>query len=260
MGFVDGEGSFFITKQGSTYKLKFALALNIRDMDVLKKLQANFGFGSLHISKSNDSATWSVGSKEGIKTLAIFFTKHKLRTKKLRDFLLWKRSIDASNLERKKAQSLIRLLKDRPFPTQSPITSNWLVGFLEGEGCFFIELSTRRLKTKPDRRVECSITIIQKEERILNKIKGFLGGKVYKNTLGRFRFKIVAYKGVIPFNLNSKIFLLESKKIEFLNWKKIANMVAKKEHLTPEGYEEIKNLRSKMYLYKKVKLASETKR
>lgn len=142
VGFTDAEGSFHLSGlKNGPIKPKFSICLNIRDINILNQLQAYFNnMGSISRVKSNNAAIWTVSGNNDIKTLITFFNKHKLRTKKLREFLLWKRAWKCSLHDSKRLiyQKLIRELRSREFPTRTPLSIEWLLGFIEGEGCFLV--------------------------------------------------------------------------------------------------------------------------
>jgi len=255
VGLTDAEGSFHLTntKKGPV-KPKFSMTWNIRDIDILIKLRAHFrNMGSISRVKENDSAIWTVNGNEDIITLIKFFSIYKLRTKKLRDFLIWKRALRYTLHDPKRLQykNLLIKLRDREFPTKTPLSAKWLVGFIEGDGGFIISLRSKPLKTKPDRRVECSFQIVQKERLILNKIAQAIGaGGVYNNVKGKYLYKLPK-EHLDKFRrfIHEDDFISPHKKLDYVNWMKIIEIVNNKKHLTEEGYNQVKALYSQMYIY-----------
>lgn len=99
-GFADGEATFVITRSGSTsggrrraFTARFALALRADDIGLLGELQAEFG-GSIHVGAkrpgSHPMATWTVASKRDLSRLIDYFDRFPLRSKKARDFAIWR--------------------------------------------------------------------------------------------------------------------------------------------------------------------------
>lgn len=143
VGFTDAEGSFHLSgRKNGPIKPKFSITLNIRDILILKSLQAHFNMGSISIAEKNNAAIWTVSGNKDIFTLIENFNIHKLRTKKLRDFLIWKRSLRYPLHDPKRLiyQNLLRVLRPREFTVKTPLSIEWLIGFIEGEGCFLVEL------------------------------------------------------------------------------------------------------------------------
>ncbi len=88
VGFVDGEGSFFVGVQRSpTVKIgfevipEFRVVQHARDLDVLHALKRFFGFGRVC---RNREERWEfrVRRIEQLREVARFFVEHQLKTKK----------------------------------------------------------------------------------------------------------------------------------------------------------------------------------
>ena len=88
VGFVDGEGCFFVgVQRNPTVKIgfqvipEFRVVQHKRDLDVLHGLKSFFGFGRVC---QNHGERWEyrVRRLEQLRTIADFFARHPLRTKK----------------------------------------------------------------------------------------------------------------------------------------------------------------------------------
>ena len=103
---IDGEGTFYISiRKDNEYKLgwqicaEFQIQLHKRDLKLLLQLQDFFsGTGSISISKTRHSVSYSVKSIKDITTIIIpHFFKYKLLTQKAADFILFTKVVKLIN-------------------------------------------------------------------------------------------------------------------------------------------------------------------
>jgi hypothetical protein len=93
VGFVDGEGCFFVgVQRNPTVKIgfqvipEFRVVQHKRDLDVLHGLKSFFGFG--RVCQNHDERwEYRVRRLDHLREIVTFFRSHKLRTKKRVDFL-----------------------------------------------------------------------------------------------------------------------------------------------------------------------------
>ena len=125
----------------------------------------------------------------------------------------------------------------------------YLAGFVDGEGSFIV--SVRR---RPDHasgwQVDLTFNVSQKERHILAYFKRYLGcGRFQKRPDGIYYFVVAnqssVQERVIPF-FERFGFLSQKKQSNFAIFKKIALMVANREHLTTNGLEQIMRLRERL--------------
>lgn len=99
-GFADGEATFIITRSGSptgnrrrAWAPRFAISLRCDDTPVLDDLRAAFG-GSLSTHAKRPGtvpiATWTVAGKRDLSRLVDYFDRFPLRSKKARDYAIWR--------------------------------------------------------------------------------------------------------------------------------------------------------------------------
>ena len=105
VGFVDGEGCFFVGIQrnptvtiGMQVIPEFRVVQHARDMDILHALKRFFGFGRV-CQNHGDRWEYRVRRIEHLREIAHFFAKHPLRTKK---------RVDA-----RKFSDVLRLMEER---------------------------------------------------------------------------------------------------------------------------------------------------
>ena len=131
----------------------------------------------------------------------------------------------------------------------------WLVGFTDGEGTFSVEIN-KRTDMKTGYQVQISYIITQhgRDLDLLLKIKNNLnnsgeiklnrgknGGNVYQY---RVRNIETIKNLIIP--IFSNFPLKTMKNLDFQDFKLVAELIEKKEHLTPEGIEKIRKIKEGM--------------
>jgi hypothetical protein len=134
------------------------------------------------------------------------------------------------------------------------ITKDWIVGFTDGEGCFYVGINPNKtmfngFQVLPEFRIvqhSCDV-------KLLFAIRSFFGyGNVVLNK-GKMGGNVMEYrvrkletlsKVIIPFfEANS---LLTYKKFDFYIFSEIVRKMSNGDHLNFHGLEEIRRLKSKM--------------
>src|SRR5579863_5081409 len=92
VGFVDGEGCFFVgIQRNPTVKIgfqvipEFRVVQHKRDLDVLYALKTFFGFGRV-CQNHDDRWEYRVRRLDQLREVGVFFQSHRLKTKKRVDF------------------------------------------------------------------------------------------------------------------------------------------------------------------------------
>jgi len=135
-------------------------------------------------------------------------------------------------------------------------TVGWVVGFIDGEGCFSVSLHknpTTRLgwQIMP----EFVATQGQKSLKSLEKLQSFFGcGRIFVNhrydnhNENLYRFCIRSFtdlkEKIVPFFKENKLQTAKSQDFEI--FAKIINLMSKKEHLSERGIRKIINLAKTM--------------
>jgi len=139
---------------------------------------------------------------------------------------------------------------------------NWLLGFIEGEGCFTIMLGlSKSYRFGISLSPTFCITLNHKDKEVIYKIKEFIGaGNISEISNQKYRNKGKNYQDCIRIQLCGYISCnklkkrLEKrewhtkKKNDFDTWCKFIDMFEKKEHLNLAGIKKILKLREKMNL------------
>lgn len=278
-GFVDAEGCFYIGiyKRKCSGKLavmySFMIKLHIRDLDLLLQIKSFFNnIGNVHIYK--DFAVYRVQSrKDLINVIMPHFEKYPLLTEKQNDFIIFKNIVNILEKESLNQDNLIEILKWRIslnkglsdnikelypnlLPMQRPVSLpilnidySWFAGFFSGEGCFFIQTYENK-ELKVGYRVQLKIIVGQhlRDKDLVTKFlnlfnSGWINESKNYTELYLSDFKVI-YSKVIPFFKEYKI--IGAKLEDFNDFCEAADIINKKLHLTKEGFDKIKAIKSRM--------------
>jgi len=281
-GFADGESSFVVSIVKSNVSNKwniqafFSIRLHSRDIDLLHKINSFFGVGKVYI-KSESTASYVVSSIKDIYSVIIpHFDKYPLHTRKQADFLLFKSVLDLINkgehltpegfnkilgikcslnkgLNEELTQSFPNVKPvDRPVVEPSKIKdSAWLSGFVEAEGCFYVSLyKSVASKTGYAARLEFILSQHNLDQEFMKSLVEYLGCgyiKKYKNK-SWVEFVVAKSKDVnnIIIPLFIKYPLQGTKKLDFADFVKVAELMKVKAHLTKDGIEKIQVIKKGM--------------
>lgn len=131
----------------------------------------------------------------------------------------------------------------------------WLIGFTDGEGTFSVEINKKE-DMKMGYQIQISFIITQhsRDINLLNKIKlYFEGNGEIKSNRGKNGGDVLQYrlrkfdsikKYIIPLFDNYPLKTL--KKLDYEDFKKVVELMEKKEHLTKEGIEKIRKIKEGM--------------
>lgn len=148
-GFTDAEGCFLLVKTGNTFAFRFLIKLHLDDAPVLNFIQKNLDLGRVTIYES--SAIFSITSQKEIQFIIELFTKYPLNSTKHLNFLDFKKAFELYINSKVKDSELAleidsiknnmnskRTTFEMPKSHQIHITHNWLLGFVEGDGSFYV--------------------------------------------------------------------------------------------------------------------------
>jgi len=138
------------------------------------------------------------------------------------------------------------------------LNPNYIVGFVDGEGCFSITVN-KNGNCLPEVRLLFEIELREDDELILQEIQRTLDcGNIYRLEYKRYakwqphvKYKVSNFQDisqkVIPF---FKRYPLQAKKrMQFEKFCRVAEMIKNKQHLTTKGVEKIKSIRHRDSLY-----------
>jgi len=122
------------------------------------------------------------------------------------------------------------------------LSPEWVVGFVDGEGCFFIEIQEHPEMTM-GYQILPEFVVVQHERdiQILYALKRFFKcGVVRKNHGDRFAYRVRKLECLGRIVEFFESYSLKTKKnVDFRKFRKIVLMMKKREHLTREGMIEI---------------------
>ena len=142
-----------------------------------------------------------------------------------------------------------RTLRDLTFGSaEMRLDAQWIVGFVDGEGCFHVSVNTHR-EMIAGFQVLPEFTVVQhkKDVQILNALKQYFGCGVVRTNHGdrlsyRVRGKEHLLEKVVPFF--EKHQLKTKKRLDFEKFRLVLKLMEKGQHLKPEGIAKIRDLAS----------------
>ena len=278
-GLVDAEGCFTTSiykdcrmKTGWQVKPIFQLNLHKKDLKILEALQKTWGVGKIY-KHGQDSFMYRVSSLKNLRVITTHFDHYPLITQKLADYLLFKQSIDLIqeklHLTEKGLLTLVGIksvlnwgLSEKfkeAFPNMITVVRPkvdiseikdvyWLIGFVEGEGSFMVIIQESKSKKTTDNiGLRFVITQHSKDSVLLDNISNYLGcGKCYSSR-NEVNLTVSTFSEINKIiSLFNKYPLLGTKKEDYLDFCKVAELIKSKDHLTKQGIENIKRIKSNM--------------
>lgn len=282
-GFSDAESCFSVqisklrNHKNWAVQLRFEIYLHIEDLAILEEIKAFFGVGSILISKnSRKVATFRVSNLNDITNVIIpHFVNFPLQSAKSIDFNLWKScAILVTNKEHLTDEGIQKLIHLKSalnkglsetlklaFPTilvlarpiykgpTSPLNPYWVSGFIDGDGSFTVNIEAKTGYVN----LRIIIGLNYRENPLIKKISEFFGvGRINSDSNQKVVYYTVGnlkdiYNKIIPhFDTYP---LIGNKQKNYLIWKEIFIKVNSKAHLSEDGLNEIKELRSKLNKY-----------
>ena len=135
-------------------------------------------------------------------------------------------------------------------PRLERLDAHWVVGFVDGEGSFFVDINphpdmTSQFQVLPE------FTVVQHERdvQLLHALKAFFGcGVVRRNHAERMAFRVRRVEhlndNVIPFF--EKHPLKSKKHLDFLKFRDVLRLMQEGAHLTTDGIAKIRVIASRM--------------
>ena len=130
------------------------------------------------------------------------------------------------------------------------LEAQWVVGFVDGEGCFFVGIHQHSEMTSGFQVLpEFTVVQHQRDIQLLHALKEFFGcGVVRTNHAERMAYRVRSLdhlnQNIIPFFDEHP--LKSKKKVDFIKFRKILQLMTMGEHLTSEGIEKIRAIATTM--------------
>lgn len=253
------------------------MGVHTKDLNLLYQLQQYLGgVGSIHLGKNRDIVNYSIDSIEGLNKLIIHLEKYPLLTQKAADFLLFKPAVElVNNKDHLTVEGLNQIINIKAsmnlglsdtlkseFPgytaVERPVINNdniilnphWISGFVSGEGNFDVRIPSTNSKLGYRVQLRFRITQHSRDIRLMEKIVEYFGsGKIYKyNGRSAVSLIIVDFTNItnviIPFFNKNPI--IGIKLYDYLDWCKIHSLMVNRSHLTVEGINSIRKIKSGM--------------
>ena len=282
-GYSDAEGCFKVSLQknpnGKYYvRPSFQIKVHSRDNLLLMRIKHYFGdIGKIYLT--NDDSKFVVRSLDEILKIISHFDNYPLITQKKGDFILFKeiilKVVKGEHLSVKGLQEIVNIrasinlgLSDSlktVFPNTVPVdrplikdistpNPDWMAGFVSGEGCFLVQIA-KYGKGKLD-GVSLSFKVSQhlRDELLLRSFISFFGcglfnyhhGKSKSAGSGVFivrKFSDISDK-ILPFFKDHTVEGV--KREDYEDWLRVAELITCKAHLTEEGLDKIRKIKSGM--------------
>lgn len=256
-------------KQGWIVFLQFGFNLHIKDKQLLEKIQSYFSCGNILQGKNN--CQFRVTSIKDLEVIIRHFDNYPLISQKWSDYQLFKLAFELvknkKHLTQEGLNKIVSIkssmnlgLSDKlklAFPSIIPIPRplvidrlikdpNWLAGFIDGEGCFNINI-IKSLTHKMGVQVKVRFILTQhsRDLDLMKNLAEFLGCGTLSNVTNPYIYltisKLIEINDkVIP--LLNKYPLQGSKKLDFYLFCEVVELMKNKAHLTTEGLDKIREL------------------
>jgi len=130
------------------------------------------------------------------------------------------------------------------------LDAQWIVGFVDGEGCFHVGINPHREMTVGF-QVLPEFTVVQhkRDVKVLHALKSFFGcGVVRVNHGDRMAFRVRGIdhllQQILPFFMQHT--LKTSKHVDFLKFRDVVLLMERQVHLTSDGIEKIRSIAAEM--------------
>jgi hypothetical protein len=130
------------------------------------------------------------------------------------------------------------------------LDAQWIVGFVDGEGCFHVGINPHP-EMSAGFQVLPEFTVVQHERdvQVLHALKAYFGcGVVRKNHGDRMGYRVRGHehlsKSIVPFF--EKHPLKSRKRVDFIKFREIVNLMSQGEHLQRDGVERIRKITEEM--------------
>ena len=256
--------------------MKFQIGLHTKDLNLLCLLQQHLGgIGSIHLARNRDIVNYSIDSIKDLNNLIFYLEKYPLLTQKAADFFLFKQAVELIsnkahitteglnqivNIKSSMNWGLSDMLKSEFAgftPVKKPIIVNdniphpsWISGFVSGDGNFDVRISPSSNKVGYRIQLRFRITQHERDLKLMeNIVKYFGSGNIYKYSgksavsLTIVNFTYITNIIIPFFNENP---LVGVKLYDYLDWCKIHKLMKDGLHLTLEGLDQIRKIKTGM--------------
>src|SRR2546428_7871697 len=135
-------------------------------------------------------------------------------------------------------------------PHPARLEAQWVVGFVDGEGCLFVGINPHSEMTSGFQVLpEFTVVQHQRDVQLFYALKQFFGcGVVRRNHGERLAYQVRSLdhlnEKIVPFF--EKHPLKSKKRVDFARFRKILHLIKQGKHLKAEGIQEIREIASVM--------------
>lgn len=173
VGVTDGDGCFSMHKnKNGSWSFSYRISQSLYNVRMLHYIKKKIGFGS--ITKSGSGLyVYRIRDAAVLKQVILpMFDSYWLHTSKYNNYILWKNALLNRNLRDLNKEQMFNLLLDYKSPHDSIPTKNWIIGFVEAEGSFFLVKKDGEVSD----RIVHSFGITQKEDaNLLEQLRSLWG-------------------------------------------------------------------------------------
>jgi hypothetical protein len=285
VGFTDADGCFSVCANRNTIRYEFILSQDVRSKHVLFAVKSFFGVGNVHKAGGNMWA-YSVSDVKALNSIIVpFFDTHPLRTSKHISWLKFRESLSCGcgtqnntntgtvccfdtvlvsdkHCCSSKTTTLLsehktdlnakinsKKQKDLCCCTRSRITPSWLVGFIDGDGCFTVSI-VRSVGPRP----QFILGLKASDKGVAERIQAFLGcGTVYQRKNGFIIYQISAHKDLrlrlfpLLYTRGHSHLLRTQKRHSVSLFRRIVESMEEQLHLTEQGLAQIRAWKTRMH-------------
>ena len=130
------------------------------------------------------------------------------------------------------------------------LDAQWITGFVDGEGCFYVGINPHEEMTA-GYQILPEFTVVQHERdvQLLHALKAHFGcGVVRKNHGDRMAYRVRGrahlQERIVPFFVEHP--LRSKKRVDFEKFRRILSIMETGDHLTADGVEAIRHIANKM--------------
>lgn len=274
-GLSDAESCFFVSflkdsefRTGWNVRAGFSIGMHKRDKALLEQIKSHFAVGEI-FKQGKDAYQYRVTSlRDLINVIIPHFLEYPLISQKRADFELFRQIVSLMkhkkhvtpdgllqiiNIKASMNRGLSDTLKE-PYPNINPVprakvqflgipNPHWFVGFSDGESCFIIR-NLKSITHKLGICIQLRFKIVQ-HSRDAELIKGFVeylgcGHYSRSSSLNRVEFSLSKtsdiHKIILFFD---KYELQGAKSADYADFKRAAELMKEKAHLTEQGIKEL---------------------
>lgn len=240
IGFSEGDGSFTKATRGDLY---FVITQDKFDKQVLEYIQKELNMGKV-ITQGKNTSRFIIQDKLGLYLISLIFNGNIRTPGKLISFNEFLKNLNSNiNKPSRKLKEfglnndIFKIIK--PYSETKPITlnDNWLIGFVEAEGCFHVSFIKNR---KSCFRILFDISQKGANNKtiVLDNLPLLFGvGKVYPHyKVNNWYYRVTGLtntKVIMKYFDSSKYTFLTKKSTSYFLWKEIHKSISNSEHLDP---------------------------